>query len=989
MREDSVFTIPPGISFVDALAEGLLQRHGPDGDGRLDKTVIFLPTRRAVRSLQTAFLRSSAGQALILPVMRPLGDIDENEPPLTLLDPVDEPELPPAVDRTERLWLLTRLVQKGPISVAGIAEAVGLADQLGQLIDRVKTERLDFDDLKDLVPDDYQDHWQKTLRFLQIVIAHWPDLLAERQAMDAAERRDRLLALLADRWRRSPPDIPVYIAGSTGSVPGTADLMHAIASAPGGALVLPGFQHTTDADDLAAIRQELTHPQYGMLHLLDRLDLRPEDVRPWPAGGAGAENTPRLKLLSEAMRPSETSDRWQELRANPIPETALQGLRLIEAPGPREEAGIIALMMRETLETPGRTTALVTPDRNLARRVGTELARFGIPIDDSAGRDLRQTAVGTFMRHCAELVSGRDLPLRLLALLKHPLAAAGGQPSHLRLTIRTLERLYFRGIVRWRDLDELQQLIASDGRVDLPDWLPELARQVSLISAVFDHPERTAEFTELLRAQIVFCEWMATTDQDAGDTILWQGEAGDVAAGLLRDLLSRSGDAPDIPREEWPAIFDRLLDGALVRPAVGTHPRIAIYGPLEARLQSVDRIILGGLNEGTWPGTANVDPWMSRPMRADFGLPLPERRIGLQAHDFVQMAAGTDVVLTRATKADGAPTVPSRWLMRLGSVTRAAGLELKPDQRPVTWLQALDTPKTVTPCRPPTPRPPVKARPRTLPVTAVETLIRDPYAIYARRILNLRPLDGIDEAPDPRLRGTVIHHVLEAQARNHQHLWRADHQPEMQALMEQELAGQMHHPAVQVFWLQRFGKAIAWLLMEESSRNPDVRARLPELTGQLKFPELKGFTLTATADRIDQMQDGTARILDYKTGAPPSAKQIAAGFAVQLPLEMLIAEAGGFKDLGAAQISELVHIQLNGAGDGGRWVPVRVKDQTLAEVASDARDGLVRLMGDYLKPETAYLSRPRIQFTSDYNDYDHLARIAEWSVAGAEAEGDA
>ena len=248
MRKDSVFTIPPGISFVDALAEGLLQRHGPDGDGLLDRTVVFLPTRRAVRSLQTAFLRSSAGRALILPVMRPLGDIDENEPPLTLLDPVDEPELPPAVDATERLWLLTRLVQKGPIAVAGIAEAVGLADQLGRLIDRVKTERLDFDDLKDLVPDDYQDHWQKTLRFLQIVIAHWPDLLAERQAMDAAERRDRLLALLADRWRRSPPDIPVYIAGSTGSVPGTADLMHAIAGAPGGALVLPGFQQIADAD---------------------------------------------------------------------------------------------------------------------------------------------------------------------------------------------------------------------------------------------------------------------------------------------------------------------------------------------------------------------------------------------------------------------------------------------------------------------------------------------------------------------------------------------------------------------------------------------------------------------------------------------------------------------------------------------------------------------------------------------------------------------
>ncbi|MDF1722463.1 MAG: double-strand break repair protein AddB [Minwuia sp.] len=981
-----VATIPAGAPFVDCLAARLLERHGPDGDGQLPDTLVLLPTRRAVRGLTEAFLRVSEGRALLLPLMRPLGDLSEDDAPVNLLDPVDEEDLPAAISDTRRRLILSRLVAAGPISTAGPAGAMALADALARLLDETATERLDFADLRDLVPDDFQAHWEETLRFLTIITQAWPAVLSDLDLIDPAARRDMLMQRLAARLRDSGSAAPVIIAGSTGSVPGTADLMQAVLTLDQGRVVLPGFEADKDATEHKEILAEPAHPQHGMRHLLRLLHVNPADVDIW-AGAAGDQpgvtrSAHRHALLTETMRPATTTDRWQDL--SHLTPDALDGLSVVEAEHPGQEALAIALLLRREMEQPARTAALVTPDRSLGRRVAAELARFGITVDDTGGTPLRLTPPGRFLGLLAGALADGFTPVSLLALMKHPLTGLGLDTATLRRAVRTLERQAMRGVRLHVDLDGFIAVLADDVHAGpAPDWLLALADATRpLCRALTDG---AMPLSALLQAFVEIAEVLAATDTISGAERLWQGEAGEQAAMLITDLLDVANDGAPVAAEDWPDLLDRLIGGATVRPRFGTHPRIRILGPLEARLQTADLMILGGLNEGTWPAEANVDPWMSRGMRAQFGLPAPERRIGLQAHDFSQLAASGTVVLTRSLKAEGTPTVPSRWLLRLRSVASGAGLSLDQDTGLIQLARAIDTPAEQTAIDPPSPRPPVAARPDKLSVTAVERLIRDPYDIYASRILRLRALDPLDEEPGPRQKGDLIHAAFDRFAKDRPGAWQSSDWPHLRRIGVEVFRELEARPAIHALWWHRFEKAAHWLLDQDVADPTDVTRRLAEVDGEHPgLAHLPGFHLTAQADRIDLMADGSARIVDYKTGSPPSQKQVAAGFAVQMPLQGLILGAGGFTDAGQPDLTDLVHIRVHGIREGGEWKPLK---HPLGDLLADVEAGLVSLITEYMDPQTPYLSRPRVQFLGYPGDYDHLARVAEWSTTeGGEGE---
>lgn len=980
-----VTTVPAGQPFADVLAAELLDRHGPDGDGQLADALILLPTRRAVRSLTQAFLRASEGRALLLPAIQPLGDLDDDEPAMLSPDRHAEAEVPPAIGALSRQMLLAQLVLKRE-GAPDAASAFGLGQALADLIDETATERLSFSKLATLAPERFQQHWQETIHFLRIVTEFWPRLLEERGEIDPARRRDLLSARLAGFWRSNPPDTPVWIAGSTGSVPGTADLMAAVRDLPGGCIVLPGLDPGMDTSDRAFAMTEPVHPQHGMLLLLDRLGINTEDVE---TIGVPAGPSAREVLLTEALRPAGTTERWGDLSR--IKASAVEGLSLIEANSPREEAAAIAIRMREVLETPGKTAALVTPDRDLARRVAAEMARFDVAIDDTAGTPLRLTRAGSFLQLAAATLGGGLAPADLLALLKHPLAAAGMDPVRFRREVRRLERGQLRGLRRYETLAQLADRGESDEvrPMELP-WL----RQMHQYSDRFTSAE--PEFRTMLIAHIELCEWLAGTDQETGASRLWQGDDGEAAASAIASLLEAAGEAPGIAAVSWSSAFDRLAGGTTVRPRFGLHPRLFILGPLEARLQQFDVTILGGLNEGVWPAAAGRDPWMSRQMRADFGLPSPERRSGLQAHDFMQLAASGDVVLTRSLKAGGAPTVPSRWLLRLQSVIKgasdprpdAARFRLARDTEVLQWVNRLDRAAHPQATVPPAPRPPAAARPDQLPVTGIETLIRDPYAVYARRILKLRPLDPIDDEPGPMLKGNIMHEAFERLAEVQGGEWTPRLWPRLQEIGRDVIGKQGLPPSWQTLWMKRFEMAAQWLLRAEENRQDAIAKRLVEVTGALHDPPgLPGFVLTAKADRLDLLGTGAVTIADYKTGKPPSRKEIEAGFAVQLPLTGWILKNGGFPDVESNEVAELLHIQVHGAKEGGAWKPVTVDDLD-ALIEQTAAD-VTNLLQQYAEAETPYRSRPHVQFAGTFaGDYDHLARYPEWSIAGGGEGGE-
>jgi ATP-dependent helicase/nuclease subunit B len=998
-----VYSIASYRPFLDDLARGVLDLAAADEDPlALARMTVLLPTRRACRAMQDAFLRQTDGAPLVLPHLVPLGDVEEDELAMGEAGgPGADTDIPPAVPELRRRILLARELCTRPAGATAaptVDQAADLAGELAAFLDQVQTERLELGALEELVPDDYAAHWQATLAFLRLLTDTWPEQLSAAGFIDPAERRNRLLAARARAWQEAPPHDPVIAAGTTGSIPATADLLAAVTGLPTGYVVLPGLDRVLD--DVSWEGLEPSHPQFGLRLLLRRLDRARADVREWPIGGEGG-GAARARLVSEALRPAVTTQAWHGERGA-VAADALDGVVRIEARESQEEAGAIALVLREALETPARTAALVTPDRSLARRVAAILVRWGIAVDDSAGVPLAETSAGAFLRLVANVAHEGVAPVPLLAALKHPLAAGGMAPAEFRARVRELERLVLRGPRPAAGFAGLRA--ATERRAERetrPDRLAGLERALELVTqlealfeplvAAMEH--RTSPVADILAAQVGVAQALAGSDAQSGVQRLWAGDAGEALANFVSELAEAVGALGPIEPIRFGALFDALLAGRVVRPRYGTHPRLAILGPLEARLQRFDVTVLGGMNEGTWPADADVDPWMGRGMRSDFGLPSPERRIGLAAHDFAQAFCAPTVVLSRAERVDGAPAMPSRWLTRLDVASKALGVAggdaaHLAGRRYLEWWRMLDGPSerdTAVSARP-RPTPPVAARPRRLSVTQIETWMRDPYAIYAKEVLGLDALRPLDENADAATYGTIVHRVLDRFLRElDPGPLPVDAESRLHALGMEMLAPFRAMPAVWTFWWPRFERIAGWFVTAETARRDTVVRTFTEADGEIVIDAPGGpFRLVARADRIDELAGGGSAIIDFKTGTTPRKNEITAGFAPQLPLEAAILKAGGFEGVPAADVGELAFWRLSGGREPGSIHDAADDPDAIADAALA---GLERLVARFDDPATPYEARPRPDRAPKYSDYEHLARVREWSSLDGDDDG--
>ncbi len=991
----NVQSVPPGLPFVDVLARGVLAEYGAADDPlSLSRVTILLPTRRAVRALREAFLRAGGGQPLLLPRMRPIGDVEEEE---LLLGAGAEAalagggalDLPPAVAALRRQLLLAQLITRW-----GVAEdnsyspgnAARLAAELARLIDQVHTEGLSFHNLDRLAPEHFAAHWQGTLEFLKIATAAWPDILAEEGHIDPADHRNRMLRALADAWRAAPPPGPVIAAGSTGSVPATAWLLQVIAGLEHGLVLLPGLDRHLDGESWRVL--DPGHPQYGLAQLLDKFGLAREQVPDWPYAErfSSQPNVARVRLIAEALRPADTTDMWRDAGAElgAILPAALAGLSFLECPAEREEAQCIALALREVLQTPGKTAALVTPDRGLARRVAAELKRWDLEIDDSAGVPLADTPPLTLLRALSQAHAEDFAPVALLGLLKHPLVQGGWPRGGFRAAAREFERRCLRGPRPAPGLSVLAALARQSEDRALVELIDRLVCLFAPLAGCT--PEEALSLSDYLERLVQVAEALCATDETAGEVCLWAGEAGEAASLFIAELAEQADLAPPLRLRDCPAFIDALLEGRAVRPRYGRHPRLFIWGPLEARLQHADLMILGGLNEDSWPAQANTDPWLSRPMRAAFGLPAPEQRIGLSAHDFAQAACAAEVILSRARKTGGTPAIASRWWLRIENLLSGIGEgDWRAEIASVRWLDwadRLDRPGQILPAEPPAPRPPLNLRPRNLSVSDVEVLVRDPYAIYAKHVLGLKPLDPLDAELGAAARGTVIHEILERFVRARGQTLVLDDLAELRTLGTQAFDAALTEPGIRAFWKPRFDELAGWFI--EWDLKHRLTGAVPvgvEVDGELVFDAPGGsFTLRARADRVDRYPDGRLAIFDYKTGGNPSVKQIKAGFAPQLPLEGAIATYGGYRGVGKASVAEIAILRLRGVDPPGEFVAIE------PEQIDIAYEGLRNLIGQFDVRDMAYRSRLAPMLFAHGGPYDHLARVREWS---SDREGDA
>ncbi|WP_208976243.1 double-strand break repair protein AddB [Polycladidibacter stylochi] len=1038
MSVANIFSVSPDVPFLPSVLKALLDgelvpNFKWDNDPlSLANVTIYVPTRRAARVLPDVLRQLLGGQAVLLPSIRPLGDVEED---IQLIrGKPDGLKLPPAMAAMDRKMAMTRLVWafKGNIRAqllkgdkeeftsaipASAADAAWLAADLLNLMDEVQTEEADWEKLTGLVPEDHAAYWQMTLEFLQIVTKKWPEFLKAMGQMDPKERRSQLIRREAKQLVMDPPEGPVIIAGATGSFPATAELIKTVLTLEQGALILPGLDHDMDelSWQLLASQQNSRkisgHPQYSLSALLASLGVKREQIPPLGQGQTTKEQVTRLAIVNEALRPADTTEQWQEFFTSQLAQErafAFKNVKQIVAKTQSQEALAIALCLREAVEE-GKSCALVSPDRTLARRVAADLTRWQISVDDTAGRPLERTPPMVLCELTARLALHGLEPVSLLSLLKHPLTRLGFELKEIRASARALERGVLRGPQPRQGISGLKEAVRSarllqqDARV--PRWKKVVDEDWQAIDQLVDRLEAALAPLEqllmesgdipvekLIRAHVEATLAVAQ-EPDGSQSELFKGENGEALATTLASLLEADDVGLQIPAEDWPGVFQALIAGQAVRSRLPADPRIHLLGPMEARLQHYDFVVLGGLNEGTWPQKTRNDPWLNRPMKGQIGLDPPERKIGTAAHDFLWNIGAKEVVLSRSQRVDGAPTVASRWLNRINTL---AGQACVNDMlaRGMNYVQLSDVidraPTQTKPAGRPEPKPAVIARPRQLSVTQVETLIRDPYEIYAKKVLRLDEVDPIGGEPNAADKGTIIHEAL---ARFLDEWFEGPFD-------KKAVAGLLDHgrrlfapldafPAIRALWWPRFERIAAAFVTKEADWSPQIYDRFLETygTAAMQRPGYE-FLLTGRADRIDLLKDQMLTVIDYKTGQPPTLKQVQTLFAPQLPLEVAMIRRGAFADLPASlPMKDLIYIHLNGSKEPVKLERRTPKDTSIDELAEEAWQRLEKLVAAYENPNKGYLSRARVLQERQWaGGYDHLARVDEWSlgVAGDE-----
>ena len=1037
-RPPNIFTVPAGEPILPLFAQALCDGRIIDGfsatDGPLTlaSATLYVPTRRAARELRSAFVDALKAKAAFLPQIVPLGEFDDDAAFFALGGAADLLRITPAVNALERQVILGSWVAKWAQALSpearalvgeeletpvSIADAFWMARDLSTLLDQMQTEEISFADLDKAADVDISDWWKLTHAFLSVIRDHWPNVLQAMGRIDPATRRNLLLEAERQRIEAAKPEDPFIVIGSTGTIPATSRLIKTIAERPSGAVVLPGYEADMDARVRAALEADnylasaIGHPQYGMHKLVRAIGANARgliaELRSEHAEGVEA----RKRWVSSALAPSTTTDQWLR-ESGAFKKNAFEHVAILHAQNPGEEALAIACALREAILDPDKACALVTPDRSLARRVCVELARFGIEADDSGGTPFSKTKQGLLLALALNVACDGGNANALLALLRHPMVQLGLEKEdadHLvdqfdlyvlrgaqrRFSIGDIERICAEQIARHSEPAIAKRRPAAIASLSVKDS-EDLVHFAGLLSKVVSTFRADLEGDQLKPIHVLARKTVILLEAFACDSAgilpdLYDDDAGDMLAGALETMCDPTLGT-EISLSDWPMIIAALMADKLIKPEIGGHPRISIWGTLEARLQQVDFMVLGGLNEGTWPTTPDNDAFITRGMKQTIGMEPPERRVGLAAHDFQMCMGAPRVLLTRSAKQDGSPTVASRWVQRLETVAGSDNTEAMRSAGDVYAgiAHAIGQGEPINPIGAPTPKPPTSKRPKLISVTEAETLRRDPYSIYAKHVLKLKALEPVMEEPDARMRGTLMHDCAEAFIKRGVVFSETDAENKMLSIAREIYDAAALPPDIDALWWARMQAMIPALLTWEQERSASVIRRHAELTAIPTELDDTGVKLFGRGDRFDQRADGFVDIIDIKTGSHPSTNQVQHRFAPQLPLEAALLARGAFGDLDGELAGDLIYVKLGTRGEVDHKIvgPMAVKAEpkkndprySSADLAQRDWAALSKLVAHFQDPQTAYLSWPLPEKQKRWaGDYDHLARVAEWS----------
>lgn len=936
----TLYNIPLGSSFLKTLADGIIERFSDDPI-RMGQSVVLLPTRRGCISLKDILQKKAKERSLILPRIYALADLEQNPilPGLPII------EIPKTISKWERLGKLAHLVQqflRQRNLCDSIAVAYKLAKELSVLLDECYISNISLKNIETLFQSDFSIYWQQNLSFLQIISDFWPVILKERGLVETVVQHQHNLRYICSQWS---PSFPVILAGTTGTRPATAELAKKVLQFPQGMVVLPGYDVAINGKAIPA-----THPHYTLSHFVTYLEAG-DSIEWYP--NRTQEARAKSKFLVEAMAPILSHNTILTQVERQIIE---KDVTPIDCDSGDEEAMIIAALLRQTYEVQDKTAVVITPDQGLTKKIQSYLRRWEIEVNISSGTPLGDTVVGTFLT----LVSCLSIDMKVidwLSLLKHPLFLKN-EDRHMHLQkVRQLELEVYRK----RRIDNITNLDLLPK--ELRCWYQALLEKVHPL--LYKKPKQS--FLDYLRLHQQVAESIA-------GKFLWLNDDGEVAKVFVEDLLSQVETFPSLTWGDYKGLFHQLMQVESVHNKKGIGSPLRILGTLEARQVEADVVILASLNEGSWPQTIEDGPWLSNNMRVKLGLPDLNRRLGLAAHDFCLSFAASRVFLTRSKQNQGVVTTPSRMWQRFHTVAKINGLFFQPMTHLKKLVKDLDTPHSISPSEPPRPQPVRYMKPDQLSVTDIERLMRDPYSVYARKILRLKKLESLDQTLSGREWGQLVHLCLERAFTAYNQVSSINFMETLIQVGKTVFSPYFEDIVVRIFWWNRYLQICKWVQRIISSSFDNLEGLKTEVMGTLELKvgeEL--LTLKTIADRIDSWGNGHYHIIDYKTGVLPTIKDVEAAFSPQLILEGLILMDGGFQGLQASTI-ESFYWGLKGGAEGG----VIKKIDNYVQLLEEAKRGLLALLDYFYKDEAVYLSCPWGEDKATFKHYFHLARVEEW-----------
>jgi ATP-dependent helicase/nuclease subunit B len=903
--------------------------------------LIILPNQRlvddAAKALATKAQRLGR-EAVILPDIVSLNGLGDALGRSTLLTELGLPEaLLPIIPHSRRIQELTRLVQDSLHATAlPFAQAFRMASDLASLIDAWAWYELDFNRLQAIAPSHLASHWQQHLNALELISALWPKRLASLGMIEAATHTVQVVQHIVKHYPNSPHHF--VLAGVVHPAPLLHTLAKTIAAHPKGLWVLAGYERSVT-------QPPPHHPAYLQQRMLAHTGIAAADV---PDMVAHDSVTPTSKARQDSIAAHLHDDDkvWAALPTTTLAE-GLNNVSLVACPTLEDEARCIALKIRDTVEHPTKTIAVVTPHRGLTQRIRLMLSQWGIVPNTSDGSGLEQSLVGRFLRLLVAVAQDPCDAITLLGLLKHPLCALGGDAAQTRAYAQHLETRLFRHKLAPYTLE----IIDFHSR-DYPTQWHGLKTILTL-----SHAQTLRRILERLQT--------IATETSAGKA--WHEADGQAAHQALQDWQAHTYDQA-LSLDDVAVLLGDWLQQVSLHTGHGQHPRVFLWGWLESQLQRPDVLIMASLTDGVLPPKPAPSLWLNAAMHNVLGLPSPEAEQGFAAHIYRHNLHAAEVMLTYAQRDGDSPQLPSVWLQRWQALCAVQKYPWHSEwrERAARFYTQSHSPR-------PEPLPKPASRPHRLSATNLELLVKNPYGYYAKEILGLHKAKEIARAFEAADYGSLVHGLLCDFVRAYPDTIDDSAAAWLFAQAKQRLTTLADSPDITTFRLAQLEAVLQHYLQQERRHRQHYQPWQQEEKAEWDYPLSDSrLTFVAKVDRMDiHRATQAAHIIDYKTGNAPSKSAVNQHFiAWQLTLAGMMVQAGAFGN--ASHDVDTLHywpIKLNSTA-----TTITVDDDFWA----NAQACLDAIVCHYWQSDTPYLVWPHPDIKATYDDYAHLARRDEW-----------